>query len=98
MTVKAQNVWGDKDIIVVSNAYILALVNSDEAIDRAESLQQAYDNLENANNNYGDAILKATTEKELKALSIYKDKIALLQDQIKTLMQKNIANELKGEA
>jgi|694.fasta_scaffold99226_3 hypothetical protein len=97
MTVSAQNVWGNKDIIVVANAYILAQVQPDPEIERVESLQNALDDLEKAENRYNDALANVTSEAQFESLSFYKDIIEQLKANVQSLMKQAIANRLKGE-
>ena len=86
-----------KDIIVVANAYILAQVQPDPEIERVESLQNALDDLEKAENRYNDALANVTSEAQFESLSFYKDIIEQLKANVQSLMKQAIANRLKGE-
>lgn len=80
MSAKGKNSFGNKEITVVANMYILARVNPNKEITRAKILQHDLDTLEQLNIQFDDALLKATTEKDLQGLKLAQDKINLLKE------------------
>jgi prefoldin subunit 5 len=75
----------------------LAQVQPDPEIERVESLQNALDDLEKAENRYNDALANVTSEAQFESLSFYKDIIEQLKANVQSLMKQAIANRLKGE-
>ncbi len=82
-TVAAQNVWGNKDITVIANTYVAALVNPNPAITYAQMLQKDLDTLRKLNDLYDDALVAATNQAQVDALTFRQGEIQKLQDKIK---------------
>lgn len=81
-TVHAQNVWGSKDITVISNTYVSALVNPNPDITRAEMLQKDLDTLKKLNDLYDDALVAATSQEQVDVLTFRQGEMAKLQAKI----------------
>jgi hypothetical protein len=88
-TVAAQNVWGSKNITVIANTYVAAMVKPNLDITRAQMLQKDLASLRKVNAQYDDAVVAATTQAQLDALTFYQNKLNILQTKIQ--------NELKAE-
>ncbi len=85
----AQNAFGNKEVTVVANSYIFALVKADEQVELEAVLQQDLDTLLTVNKQYDTAIINAKSQDELNALSFSKNKVEMLR--------KKIADDLKQE-
>jgi len=85
-TVDAKNVWGSKDINVIANTYIVAQVNPNPDITRAQILQKDLDTLYALNDKYDDALVAATSQDQVDALDFRQKAIAALQAKIKAEM------------
>ena len=96
-TVKGENAWGDNEITVVSNMYLLARVQPNPEVTYAKILQQDLDLLVELNKRYAQAILDAKTMEELDNLIIYEMKLELLRDKISKQLEEALAAELKEE-
>jgi hypothetical protein len=81
-TVAAENVWGNKDITVISNTYVAALVKPNPDITRAQVLQKDLDTLKKLNDLYDDALVNATSQEQVDALNFRQAEITKLQDKI----------------
>lgn len=88
MEVAGQNAWGNKAITVVSNTYILAIVEPNTDVTVATVLQQNLDTIVQLNAQYDQAIIAATNEKQLRALKLNVQKMKMVE--------KNIKKELAG--
>lgn len=94
-TVDAQNVWGDKNITVISNTYVAALVKPNPDITRAEMLQKDLDTLKKLNDLYDNAMLAATSQAQVDALTFRQGQITTLQNKIQKELTDEQAKELK---
>ncbi|WP_147296654.1 hypothetical protein [Flagellimonas nanhaiensis] len=83
MSVKAENAWGNKDIIVVSNMYLLATVKPNPEATYEKMLQQDLDTLLTLNEQFDKAIIDARTEGDLDNLKFYQEKLNMEQEKIK---------------
>lgn len=81
-TVAAQKVWGNKDIIVIANTFVAALVNPNPDITYAQMLQKDLDTLRKLNDLYDDALVGATSQAQVDALAFRQEEIQKLQDKI----------------
>jgi len=64
-TIAAKNAWGNKELIVITNIYIFAQVNPDEAITQAEARQHILDNLKKAEEILSDKEVESITNTDL---------------------------------
>jgi len=64
-SINADNAWGNKSLIVVTNIYIFAQVNENKDITQAEVRQHILDNLKKAKETFSDALALATTDEEV---------------------------------
>ncbi len=88
--VHASNVWGNKEITVVANAFLLAQVKVNPEVTYAKIYQEDLDTLDTLNQQYDAAIVAAQNEQQLDHLSFYQNKINLL----KTKIQGDLTTEL----
>ena len=82
ITVDAQNVWGSKDITVIANTYVVAQVNPNPDITRAQMLQKDLDTLKKLNDAYDDALLAATCQAQVDALEFRQQEMEKLEQKI----------------
>jgi hypothetical protein len=81
--VAAQNVWGNKDITVIANTYVVALVSPNPAITRAQMLQKDLNTLKKLNDAYDDALVAAKSQQEVDNLTFRQNAIDQLEDKIR---------------
>lgn len=81
-TVDAQNAWGHKNVTVIANTYVVALVNPNPDITRAEMLQRDLDTLNKLNDKYDDALVEANSQDQVEALTFRKKEMDTLAEQI----------------
>ena len=81
-SVDADNAWGHKDIIVISNTYVVARVNPNPDITRAQMLQKDLDTLRKLNDKYDDAQLDANSQEQVDALQFRQNQMATLKEKI----------------
>ncbi|WP_138433981.1 hypothetical protein [Winogradskyella algicola] len=88
MSVKADNAWGSKEIMVVTNMYVFAQVKPNPDITHQQVIQADLDAIAQANISYDNAIVAAKSQKELDALTFEQKKINLL----KTKLENDLKN------
>jgi hypothetical protein len=88
-TVAAQNVWGNKNITVIANTYRVDMVNPNLDITRAQMLQKDLNTIKKLNDLYDDAMVAATSEAQVNALSYRLNQIAALQTKIQGELAKD---------
>jgi hypothetical protein len=87
-TVAAQNIWGSKNITVIANTYVAALVKPNPDITRAQMLQKDLDTLRKLNDLYDDAMVAATSQEQVEQLKFRQEQIAILQAKIQAELDK----------
>jgi hypothetical protein len=93
-TVDAQNIWGNKDIKVVANTYIVAQVQPNPDITRGQMLQKDLDTLKKLNDKYDNALVDAENEHQVKQLDFRQKEINKLLKKI----EKETTAELQKDA
>lgn len=82
MDVKAENAWGSKQITVITNAYMMAIVKPNPDITEAKVYQDNLDTVVILNKQFNQALINATTPEEFEAAQFILEKLKVARERL----------------
>jgi hypothetical protein len=96
MSVKAKNAWGDKEITVITNAYMMAVVQPNPDITEAKVYQQNLDTVVILNKQFNEALINAKTPEQFEDAKFILEKLKLARERLEDKHFKALESEFKA--